>query len=70
MYEWCQDDYAETLMGGRDPWMEKTSGQKVGKGGSYLSEEISLEVSNRRSAAPEISMPFTGFRLVRSKGHP
>jgi len=70
MYEWCQDDYAETLMGGRDPWMERTGGQKVGKGGSYLSEEISLEVSNRRSASADISRPFTGFRLVRSNGQP
>ena len=70
MYEWCQDDYADTLMGGRDPWMERAGGQKVGKGGSYLSEEISLEVSNRRSAGADISRPFTGFRLVRSNGHP
>lgn len=70
IYEWCQDDYAEPLVGGRDPWMEKRGGQKVGKGGSYLSEEVSLEVSNRRSASANISRPSIGFRLVRSNAQP
>lgn len=70
IYEWCQDDYSETLMGGRDPWMERTGRQKVGKGGSYLSEESSLEVNDRKAASANTSKPFIGFRLVRSNGQP
>ena len=62
VYEWCQDDYADTLMGGRDPWMERNGGDKVGKGGSYLSEERSV---NRTSTSADRSVPFIGFRLIR-----
>ena len=66
VYEWCQDDYAETLIGGRDPWMERDGGNKVGKGGAYLSEDVTLEVSNRTSTGANMSVPFIGFRLIRS----
>lgn len=66
VYEWCQDDYAETLVGGRDPWMERDAGNKVGKGGAYLSEDVTLEVSNRTSTSANMSVPFIGFRLIRT----
>jgi hypothetical protein len=68
VYEWCQDDYADALMGGRDPWMERNGGNKVGKGGSYRSEEITLEVGNRTSTSANMAVPFIGFRLIRSMG--
>ena len=66
VYEWCDDDYTEYLMGGVDPWIQGRGNQKVGKGGSYRSKEKSVQVENRTSADPTVSTPFIGFRLVRT----
>ena len=66
VYEWCEDDYTEYLMGGVDPWIQRRGLQKVGKGGSYRSKEKSIQVENRTSADPTVSTPFIGFRLVRT----
>ena len=70
VYEWCQDDYVEALVGGIDPWMEKADGLKVGKGGSFRSQEAVLEVSNRTSTRADVLVPFIGFRLVRTLPKP
>ena len=66
VYEWCDDDYTESLMGGVDPWIQNRGKPKVGKGGSYRSKEASIQVENRTSANPSVSTPFIGFRLVRT----
>ena len=70
VYEWCQDDYVDSLIGGIDPWMEKEGSNKVGKGGSYRSQEAVLAVSNRTSTRADVSVPFIGFRLVRTLPKP
>ncbi len=73
VYEWCEDDYAEALLGGTDPlrYIEgDQNNRKVGKGGSYLSEEPTLRVENRTSALPSTPVPFIGFRLVRTISDP
>lgn len=69
VYEWCEDDYAETLLGGTDPLrynVNTENNRKVGKGGSYLSEEMTLRIENRTSAPPSTPVPFIGFRLLRT----
>jgi formylglycine-generating enzyme required for sulfatase activity len=68
VYEWCEDDYTDHLIGGVDPWIQGRGLQKVGKGGSYRSKEKSVQVENRTSADPTVSTPFIGFRLVRTIG--
>ncbi len=68
VYEWCTDDFQELGTYGEDPLVQ-TGGAtsfKVGKGGSYRSKEESVEVNNRTSADPSVTVPFIGFRLVRT----
>lgn len=67
VYEWCQDFYGSyTKLSKENPLNETKSKYKVGRGGSYRSQEEELRVMNRSSAKPDTKQAFIGVRLTRS----
>ena len=62
--EWVQDYYNEDLPGGTDP-LQNSGVERVARGGSFVSDEISLRSAARASWEPESRESAIGFRLVR-----
>jgi formylglycine-generating enzyme required for sulfatase activity len=66
VWEWCQDWYQESLVGGTDPEGPGVGKNRVHRGGSWDYYAHCCRASNRFNFDPSYSCSGLGFRVVRN----
>lgn len=66
LHEWCLDYASATLPGGSvtDPAGPESGIDRMVRGGSWHSDATACRSAHRAWNAPEIRLPFTGFRIA------
>ena len=67
VYEWCQDWYADKLLGGIDPVGTSAVDRRVLRGGSWFYLAKGSRSANRNSWRPTVRYIVNGFRVVRTQ---
>ena len=63
VWEWCEDVYADKLLGGRDPLNASTGDYRVLRGGSWVSYARYTRSASRNWGTPDNRGNTTGFRV-------
>jgi formylglycine-generating enzyme required for sulfatase activity len=67
VYEWCWDKHREYPSGSQiDPRGDASGAYRVGRGGSWGSNEFACRAATRNSHAPTFTANYFGFRIARS----
>src|SRR5262249_25471289 len=66
--EWCQDRYADTRDGGKDPDGSAVGTQRVGRGGGWADAPRDCRSARRLAWAPARCSSNVGFRVVAAVG--
>jgi formylglycine-generating enzyme len=64
VWEWCQDWYYPTLLGGIDPTGPQIGNERVLRGGGFSSPESELRAARRTRLDPSARYSSVGFRVA------